>query len=190
MKLIIILSLALFFAPLASAAGDGPSENIRGLSEKICTSYSMAASKIAINSKNVIQRHMRKYENIANPTTEQIIKFLNHNKHYMTCGEKRQNYMMYAFEQGNSYNQLFNVLFYDMLLVDDESLFVDVNAISYSGPPDGKTPETVLDYMYRESEDSSNSKPKRFEIKELIVFFEGDLGARRYVDLPNEDKEH
>jgi len=199
MKLLIIFSLLLSFGSTAAPLSEselkqraeqlGISENIGSLSGSICGSYRLAGDKVALNVKAAIERHMLRYEKIANPTPEQIIQFLNHNKNFMTCGKNNKHYMMVAFEHSTAYDQLFNVLFFDWILVDDDSLYTDVNVYSFTGPPDGTSPESLLDYMYRASEDLSYAKGRRDEIKELIEFFEGDLGAKRYRDFTPEQKQ-
>jgi len=199
MKLLIIFSLLLSFGATAAQLSEselkqraeqlGISENIVDISNEICLVYRRSGSKVAQNVKRTIERHMLKYEKVADPTQVQIIQFLNHNKNFMTCGDDNKHYMMVSFEHGNAYDQLFNVLFFDWLLVDDDSLYIDVNVYSFTGPPDGKTPESLLDYMYRESKNRSNSRQMNNEIKELIEFFEGDLGAKRYTDFTAEQKQ-
>lgn len=161
-----------------------PSENITQLAHYICMQLAGDGNKVAENVKTLILKHLKEYENLDNPSKGQIIKFLNHNKNYMKCSSGK-NYMKESFDHGRAYDQLFNVLFFDELLTDDESLFVDVNAISDG--PDGN-PETVLDYMYRQMADLTNTKQVRDEIESLIEFFELDLGAKRYSKLTSEEK--
>jgi len=167
----------------------GISENILDLSSELCLIYGLDGSKVALNVKDAIERHMLRYEKNDNPSPEQIIQFLNHNKNFMTCGDDNKHYMMVSFEHGNAYDQLFNVLFFDWLLVDDDSLYIDVNAYSFTGPPDGKTPESLMDYMYRESKNRSNSRQTNNEIKELIEVMEFNLGAKRYRDFTPQQKQ-
>jgi len=199
MKLLIIFSLLLSFGATAAPLSEselklraeqlGISEKIGLLSREICGYYRLNGNKIALNAKGAIEMHMLDYEKIANPTPEQIIQFLNRNKNFMTCGKNNKHYMMVSFEHGRSYDQLFNLLFFDWLLVDDDSHYIDVNVYSFTGPPDGTSPESLLDYMYRESKNRSNSRQMNNEIKELIEFFEGDLGAKRYTDFTAEQKQ-
>ncbi len=170
---------------LRKIASSAPSENIGSLASAICMQYRMDGNKIASNLKTMITDHIIRYEGISNPTTGQIIQFLNHNKNFMNCASGK-NYMMESFDHGRAYDQLFNVLFFDELLSEDESLYVDVNAISEG--PDGN-PETVLDYMYRRYSDPTHSKQKRDEIKSLIETFEDYLGAKRYANLDNSKKD-
>ena len=161
----------------------GTSEKIGSLSQEICNIYLKDGTKIAESVDSAIKRHLAKYEGITNPTPEQTIQFLNRNKHAMTCGEENKNYMMVSFEHGRAYDQLFNVLIFDWLLTEDESLWVDVNAISFSGPPTGKDPETVLNFMYRELDRPTLDEEKTSEIKSLIETFEQYLGAKRFKDF-------
>ncbi|WP_353536988.1 hypothetical protein [Colwellia sp. KU-HH00111] len=170
-----------------------PSEKVDVLANQICAYYTSNASKVAENVKRSVINHMKKYEKISNPTPTQMVTFLNRNKHYMTCGDDDTGYMVESFRHG-AYDQLFNVFMFDYLLLDDESLFVDINAISYtagkentqSGP--GK-PELTLDYMDRESINPANADRMRKEIKDLIEFFEGDLGGKRYHELTEQEKQ-
>lgn len=164
-----------------------PSKKIGTLSRNICGQFTGDGSKVAANVKRLVKKHMAKHEGIKNPTAPQIIKFLNRNKNHMTCGHDNQNYMMVSFQHGKSYSHLFNTLFFDELVTDDTDQYIDVNAISYSGPKG--TPETVLDYMYREIKDKTNSKEYIKEVKDLIYIFENDLGGKRYADLSPAEKE-
>ena len=163
----------------ASSNGLAPSENIGNLADKICLQFTGDGNKVAKNVKINILDHMRIYEGLPSPSVDQIIKFLNHNKNYMTCGLDNEHYMKKAFDHGRAYDQLFNVLFFDELLSDNDSLYIDVNAVSMN--KDGN-PETVLDYMYKQYADPTNPKKTRDEIKRLIDMFEQYLGAKRYAN--------
>ena len=166
------------FEPLAKI---GASENIEELAGTICNYYLLAGADMAKKIKTVITNHIAKYEKVISPSKAQIIQFLNKNKNYMMCGEdKKTNYLVEAFGNEASINQLYNVLFFDLLVDDDTEEYIDVNAISYS-TPDGK-PETVLDFMYREIK-KPLPKSSIEEIKGLIELFEEDLGAKRYQEL-------
>lgn len=189
MKMFIVLSLLLCFITSAMAGDDGagaPSENIGALAERVCSAYLMDGNKVAIKVRQYILGHMKKYEGISSPTIGQIINFLNHNKNYMTCGDEEKHYMKAAFDHGRAYDQLFNVLFFDELLSDDESQWVDINGISLN--EDGQ-PETVLDYMYKVKLNYTKGSAKRDEIKSLIDFFELDLGGKRFTELPKAARE-
>ena len=70
------------------------SENIGSLSEELCGYFIDAGRNIPKLSKKAIEDHMKLYEGITNPSKAQMIKFLNHNKNYMTCGKDDKNYMM------------------------------------------------------------------------------------------------
>ena len=87
-----------------------------------------------------------------------------------------------AFDHGRAYDQLFNVLFFDEFLSDDESEYIDVNGVSVNA--NGEI-QTVLDYMYT---DLSRLIKIRNEIKDLIDFFEFDLGAKKYTYLKENEK--
>ncbi len=166
----------------------GISEGIGSLSRSICGYYLLDGNKIAQNVKGSIEKYMLKYEKTANPTPEQMIQFLNRNKNFMTCGKNNKHYMIVSFEHGRAYDQLFNVLFFDWLLLDDDSHYIDVNVYSFTGPPDGNSPESLLDYMYREL-NSTNIPIRKSEIEELIGIFEFNLGAKRYRDFTPEQKQ-
>lgn len=159
--------------------GLAPSENIDNLAINICMKFKMDGNKVASEVKKVILLHLKTYEDLPNPSVDQIIKFLNHNKNYMTCGNGNH-YMKEAFDHGKAYDQLFNVLFFDELLSDDDSLYIDVNAVSMNK---AGNPETVLDYMYKQYADMTNTKQIRDEIKSLIETFEIYLGGKKYVNL-------
>lgn len=161
------------------------SENIGALSEELCGYFIAEGKEIPKLSKKAIEDHMKDYEGIVSPSRALMIKFLNHNKNYMTCGKEKKNYMMVSFENGRAYDQLFNVLFFDLLVPEDESVHIDVNAISYHL---GK-PETVLDFMYREYNDPTNSDFKKREVLSLIETFEQEpFYAKKYAMLKDDEK--
>ena len=192
MKLLVLIGLLLSFTVVAHAkeatlAGKGISENIRNLSNQICGYHASDASKVAENVKWSISKHMKKYENIPDATPTQMVTFLNRNKHHMTCGYDNAHYMVESFRHG-AYDQLFNVFLFDYLLLDDESLYVDVNGISHTGGKTGTEPETVLDYMYREWKSPEIDETTRKEIKRLIRMF-GYLGGKRYSELSAQEKQ-
>ena len=163
----------------------GISEKIGLLSEAICSIYLKDATKVAKSSKAAVIRHMDRYENIQNPTPEQMIRFLNRNKNHMLCGNT--NYMVESFRHG-AYDELFNIFFYEELLIEDEDLYVDINAISYTGGVTETEPETVLDYMYREVKRESRSKKSRGEIQRLIEMFEEYFDGKRFAELTDEEQ--
>lgn len=162
------------------------SEKIRNLASGICMDFMNDGNVIAENVRLLIINHMKKFENTTSPSSADIIKFLNKNKNFMTCGEEDKHYMKESFDHGRAYDQLFNVLFFEELLTDDESLWVDINAISLN--ENGK-PETVLDYMYIQIADMTNTEQVRNEIKSLIETFEQYLGGKRFVDLPKAEQQ-
>ena len=133
--------------------------------------------------KKQIHKHMSRYENMTNPTNVQILQFLNRNKHAMTCGKDNRNYMMVAFDNGHAHKKLFEDVFLDVFYDESEQVFIDINAISNSGP--NGQPETVLDYMYRRVGTANNPIFEK-EIEDLIDAFEEEtvLGAKRCPDLP------
>ena len=196
--LILLASLSLITKGVTASNGEvsepmvstkmGVSDNIRNLSTQICGYYTSDASKVAENVKRSVINHMKKYDNIANPTPTQMVRFLNRNKHYMTCGDDNAGYMVESFRHRAHY-QLFNVFMFDHLLLDDESLYIDINAVSFTGGESGKAPELTLDYMYRESTNLENARGMQNEIKDLIEFFEGDLNGKRYHELIEQEKQ-
>lgn len=176
----------------------GASEDIAQLAVNICAQYYGDATKVAENVKGVIVRFLiakKKDENpnlkhVPPPSPEEIIKFLNKHKNQMLCGNT--NYMVKAFEE-LAYHQLFNVFLYDDLLVEelilrDDPLYVDINAISYTGPPTGDKPETVLDFMLREVKDPMLPELSRKKVQYLIDMFKQYYGGKRYAQLPKEEK--
>jgi len=96
--------------------------------------------------------------------------------------------MVESFRHG-AYDQLFNVFLFDYLLLDDESLFVDVNAISHTGGESGTAPEMLLDYMYREWKSPEIDELTRKEIKDLIDMFEGYLNGKRWHELTEQEQQ-
>jgi hypothetical protein len=163
------------------------SENIGALSEELCGYFIAEGKDIPKLSKKAIEDHMKDYEGIVSPSKAQMVKFLNHNKNYMTCGKEEKNYMMVSFEYGRAYDELFNMLFFDLLVPEDESIHIDVNAISYHR---GK-PETVLDFMYREYNDLTISKGKKAEVGSLIETFEMEpFYAKKHAKLLNKNEKH
>lgn len=183
----IVFSLLLYFTTSAMAADKqikGPSNNIDILANNICLQYTEDGNKVAKNVKKNILDHMRIYEEKPNPSVDEIIHFLNHNKNYMTCGKDGKHYMKESFDHGRAYDQLFNVLFFDELLSDNDSLYIDINAISKDK---AGNPETVLDYMYIQQADMTNPQKTRDEIKSLIETFEQFLGGKRYAQLKEDE---
>ena len=131
---------------------------------------------------------MKETIGISNPSGAQMLKFLNSHRNIMTCKDKNnveKSYMKYAFDS-HSYSALFEDLFFSDLIPDDESVLINVNAISLTGPDN--TPETVLDYILRISSDGSHVKEFNKEVKSLANSFIEDLGAQHFDDLPAAEK--
>lgn len=164
------------------------SDYILRLSNHICAIFSGDVEKISDNALSAIRIYMQKYENPAPPTTTQIVNFLNQNKNRMTCGKDNKHYMIVALEDASSYDELFNVLFYDQLLTEDDSVFVDVNIISYSGPPTRREPESVLDFMQRSISDKAYDDSKLKDFEELIDFFKEALEAKNAKEILIEER--
>ncbi|MGB3726972.1 MAG: hypothetical protein WA981_14545 [Glaciecola sp.] len=163
----------------------GASEEIAQLARNMCSQYYRDATKVAKNIEEVLVDYLQAHENIDNPSPKQIILFLNKHKNQMLCGDT--NYMVESLRHG-AYDELFNILFYEKLLVEDEDLYVDINAISYTGPPTGNKPETVLDYMYREVANPILPKKAKGEIQYLIEMFEEYFNGKRYSELTDAEK--
>ncbi|MGB3725702.1 MAG: hypothetical protein WA981_08045 [Glaciecola sp.] len=188
MKCLLVILTVVWLITSVSAHADNDrnvSPNINQLAETICAIYLRDARKVATSAEAAIIRHMKRHEKISNPTPEQMIRFLNRNKNHMLCGNT--NYMVESFSHG-AYDELFNILFYEKLLVEDEALYVDINAISYTRPPTGNEPETVLDYMYRRLEAKILPQRQKKEIQDLIDFFVSDLNGKRYIELTDAEK--
>ncbi|WP_353536996.1 hypothetical protein [Colwellia sp. KU-HH00111] len=86
------------------------------------------------------------------------------------------------------YEEVFDVYLLGELLIDEDT-FIDVNALSYTAPPTGHEPETVLDYMYREFHYWENkSEEIKDELWDLIETFESPpWNAKRYKDLSEQE---
>ncbi|GBL05947.1 sucrose-6-phosphate hydrolase [Glaciecola sp. KUL10] len=63
------------------------------------------------------------------PTPQEIIRFLNKYRNQMLCGNT--NYMVKSFMHC-AYHQLFNVFLFEDLLIEDEELYININAISFA----------------------------------------------------------
>jgi hypothetical protein len=186
MTLFIVALTLLLSSNSSNAIDEKPiSPEINQLSANICAKYGGDATQVAIRIKATIIRHMKKHENNLKPTPEQIIKFLNKYKNQLLCGNT--NYMVESFRHG-AFNQLFNIFFYEELLVEDEDLYVDINAISYTGGVTETEPETVLDYMDRRVKAEIVPTKQKKEIQYLIDFFVSDLGGKRFAELTEEEQ--
>lgn len=171
------------FKDLINLKGRELATNIPGLARSICFLYEASGSKMVDEIKSTVIKYMDIIEGIKRPTNAQILQFLNDNKHAMTCGKDNRNYMMVAFDNGHAHKKLIEDLFLDVFYDESEQVFIDINAISNSGP--NGQPETVLDYMYRRVGTAASQGFKK-EIEDLIDAFEEEtvLGAKRCPDLP------
>lgn len=163
------------------------------LTSRICGYFASESLELVDKTRKAIMKHMREYEGIENPNPKQIIEFLNRNKHFMYCPcldyrgiEGNMNYMMVSFEHGNAYDWLFNKFFVKELVIDREN-FIDINAISYTCP--NGTPETVLDYMIRRFKDPATDSDTRLDIERLIRIFTKSLGAKKYNEISEAEKQ-
>ena len=165
-------------------AEDDNAEWISALASTICAHYSTSGVNIASDTKKSIKRYMAKHEGIKNATGPQMLKFLNKNRHKMTCKDKydvEKNYMKYAFDR-SSQGDLFDLLFVDQLIPEDLSVLINVNAVSFTGP--GGTPETVLDYvnnLIKTNKFGTAMTEEIIALKELLV---EDLNAKSFKALP------
>lgn len=204
------LITALLFAISLNAVGQtkpfkfeamkyGASEEIAQLTRNMCSQYAGDATKVGKSIKEILVNFLmaeKKAENpnlkqVPPPSSEEMVKFLNKYKNQMLCGNTH--YMVESFRHG-AYHQLFNVFLYGELLTEglvlrDEPLFVDINAISYTGGVTENDPETVLDFMYREVKVQTRSKGSRREIQDLIDFFETEeIDGKRFAELTDEEQ--
>lgn len=163
------------------------SQKMRLLARKICTIYTLSGVNIARDTKNAIKKYMSREEGIKNPTGAQMLRFLNKNRHKMTCKDNgvEKNYMMYAFDRG-AHGNLFDGFFIDELIPEDLSVLVDVNAVSCTEV--NEKPETVLDYMDKLIANKRNTKGFIEEVKSLKELFVEDLGAKNFRDLPSSEQ--
>jgi len=71
------------------------------LAREICTIYNLSGMNMARDVKKAIKRHMKTEEGIKNPTGPQMLRFLNKNRHKMTCKSDgvEKNYMKYDFDR-------------------------------------------------------------------------------------------
>ena len=157
-------------------------EGLKSLAQRSCASYGADGSKIASWIKEYIIDYMKSYAGYKTTHKRDIVHFINQNKDYMTCSSSNgRNFMMAAFED-RGFNQLFNQLFYEMLVnEDDESYLVDPNAVSYTGT--GGQPETVLDYIQTVKNEPGRTQgylEQVAEVEELII----SVGAKRFHQLP------
>ena len=97
------------------------------------------------------------------------------------------NYMVESFKHG-AHDDLFNIFFYEDLLVEDEDLYVDINAISYTGGVTENEPETTLDYMHRRVQDKILTEQAQGEIQYLIEMFEEYFDGKRFAELTDEEQ--
>jgi hypothetical protein len=126
-----------------------------------------------------------------NPTPDQVAIFLNKHHQDMTCDKngKQVHYMRYAFERGLAFYSLFKKYLSDKIWMNmkDESLTINVNAVSYMGPND--EPETVLDYMLREVKRPGISAERKGKINETINVLVDRFDAKTYAKLLKEEEE-
>ena len=159
---------------------------VKAFTNSLCSILTSSGSKTAEYSKVAITNYMKKLNGISNPSGAQMLKFLNSHRNIMTCKDKNKvekSYMKYAFDS-HAYSALFVELFFNDLIPDDESVLINVNAISLTGPDN--TPETVLDYILRISSDGSNVKAFNKQVISLANSFIEDLGAKTFTQLKQE----
>lgn len=173
---------------------DGPIEGVveqskydypvRGLGSSICLLYS-SSGQIAKDAKKSIYKYMAKYTPIKNPTTEDMIKYLNLHSKDMHCGgSEKKHYMKYAIDKGVT-QVVFFELFTGTLFTDElyeKGIHIEFNAITFT--KDG-TPETVLDYInkYLQKPIVKKTKAMRLRMEELRDLLADELGAKTFDQL-------
>ena len=135
--------------------------------------------------KTAIVNHIKDHEGIPNPSTKQIIAFLNTNKDKMTCGNEKKNYMMAAFDNG-AHNQLFKSFFMTELAMKKQKPYINLNAVSFNGP--NGAPITVLDYIDSVLADKTNSPGFLKEVRGLRNMFTKHLKAKTFSELPQAEQ--
>lgn len=104
--------------------------SLRKLAQSICITYKLDRSKMVQNIHRRVKNYMVKYAGYNTTSKKYIIKFLNQNKDDLTCWEDKKNYMFVAFDNA-AHDQVYNLLFFDQLLLEDEEYYVDENAVSF-----------------------------------------------------------
>ncbi len=173
---------------IAQADAEVPDE-IGALAQQICLTYDNG-HKTVTNIDSMIQNHLAFYHKLPDPTPEQITLFLNKHKDNMTCtiNGEQVHYMHYSFyDSGFAFFSLFKKYLSDKVWmnIEDESINIDVNAVSYF--QDSKQPETVLDYMLRESARLPKGDERKARIEQVIFIFKNDFNAKTYGQLVEEN---
>ncbi|MFT2092326.1 hypothetical protein [Paraglaciecola sp. 2405UD69-4] len=174
---------------IARADADVPDEKIRSLAQGICNTYDNGHDTV-LNIEKVIKSHITDYIQILDLTPEQITLFLNKHKDNMTCtiNGEQVHYMHYSFYKNSfAFFSLFKKYLSDKVWmnIEDESINIDVNAVSYF--QDSKQPETVLDYMLRESARLPEGNERKARIDQVMRIFVNMFEAKTYGQLVEEN---
>ena len=142
--------------------------------------------------KTVVVNFMKEYHftTSPNPSTPEILTFLNENKNKITC--RGINWVAYMISEGFA-----NIVFDDLVseeLYDDNVLF-DFNAVSRAYNPLTKKYElmTNLDYIEKVAFNTgsivgdSNTRSDFNNMKDAMI---DDYGAKRFNDLPASEREN
>lgn len=151
----------------------------------ICSTYTDGDKMI-----NNINKVIKMYIKVDNPTPDQIAHYLNKNLHQMTCSIydnkgniKDIHYMHYSVFSGMAFFSLFKKYLMDEIWmnIEDESINIDVDAVSFYGAEN--RPETVLDYMERESALLEDGDERKARLDQVIRFFIDSYEAKRFSEL-------
>jgi len=157
----------------------------------ICSTYTDGDKMI-----NNINKVIKMYIKVDNPTPDQIAHYLNKNLHEMTCpiydnkgNIKDIHYMHYSVFSGMAFFSLFKEYLMDdiWMNIEDESINIDVNAVSYYGL--NNTPLTVLDYMERESALLEDGDERKARLDQTIRIFIHDFKAKHFSELPKQKQQ-
>ena len=180
MKTLIVLGL--LFSLISSARVKAADEvSPTSLARSLCITYT-AGDEMMTNIEDTLKNFM---EN-PNPTPDEVVLFLNKHLDGMTCNYEGEevSYMHYSFfRKSTAFFELFKVYLMDKIWMnmEDESINIDVNAVSLTGPK--KTPETVLDYMLRESALLPDGDLRKARIDQVVFIFIHNFEAKTYAQL-------
>lgn len=182
MKILLILSVLLSFNVFSQQVD----ENAGKLGRAICGTYT-DGDKIVQNIDETVKYYMK----VDNPAPDQIAIYLNKNLHEMTCVDdgKEVNYMHYSMHRKSfAFFELFKNYLMDeiWMKVEDESININVNAVSFYGAEN--RPETVLDYMERESALLEDGGERKARLDQTIFIFKYNFEAKRFSELPKTEQ--
>ncbi len=181
--LTLILSLLIALsAPHNALAEEAKEPDYSILANRLCTTYNRSRALVS-DSKSIIKDFVSKHENVANPTIEDMVYYLNLHKHEMICDNI--NYLSYAFER-RAYNLIILDLFANQLYSDD--ILLDFNSITMTKNPETnqEEPMTVLDYIDKvalKTYTIAGDNTTKREIKEIRRMLIEDFGAKHFSEL-------